>query len=278
SLRKFLAFMAIPAFLICLYAWGQFFRLDFAYALNPLYTGGEHVDLALQRYDRVYSTFGNPNVLGQYLSWTIIAYAAPALFRVGKRVRNLAVVLICMVTIVLTGSRYGLLATGFGLFVILLLLITSHRSGTKVVGLFLLFATLSYTFVAVQRSSKHTQQRFQELRHPSEISSLRQRLDGLWLEAGDYITTSPFVGHGPAKQIFTDVFTDSEYLNVLKEFGIVGFIPYMCFYLWGLYYLKRGIKAGERLGPAFERHYAATYLYVRVGFVMVAMALFMNVG
>src|SRR5262249_37300598 len=85
SLRKFLAFMAIPAFLICLYAWGQFFRLDFAYALNPLYTGGEHVDLALQRYDRVYSTFGNPNVLGQYLSWTIIAYAAAALFRVGNR-------------------------------------------------------------------------------------------------------------------------------------------------------------------------------------------------
>jgi putative inorganic carbon (hco3(-)) transporter len=278
ALKRFLTFLTVPTVLICLFAWGQHFNLDVAYRLNPYYTGGQHIDVALERYNRVYSTFGNPNILGQFLSWTLVIYTSAFLFKVGTRVRNLGIALACMGTMVLTGSRYALLATGLGLLLILFLAASTRKAAAKFVALFLLLGAFSYTFITLQRSAHHQQKRFEELRHPMEVNSLRQRLDGLWLEAGDFITTSPLVGHGPAKQLFTGVFTDSEYLDILKEFGIVGFVPYICFYLWGLNYLVKGLRTGKRLGPVFEERFPANYLMVRVGFVIVLMALFMNVG
>ena len=278
ALRRFLNFLVVPTALVCLYAWAQHQDLDIAYRLNPYYTGGDHVDLALLRYSRVYSTFGNPNLLGQFLSWTLITYTTAFLFQVGNRVRNVGVTLVCMTTMVLTSSRYALLATGLGLILILFLAASARRAAVKFVALFLLLGAFSYTFITVQRSSRATQRRFEELRHPSEVNSLRLRLDGLWLEAGDFITSSPLVGHGPAKQIFTGVFTDSEYLDILKQFGVVGFIPYICFYLWGLYYMVKGLRAGKRLRPFFEERFAANFMMVRAGIVIVLMALFMNIG
>jgi len=278
ALRRFLNFLVVPTALICLYAWAQHQDLDIAYRLNPYYTGGDHVDRALLLYNRVYSTFGNPNLLGQFLSWTLIVYTTAFLFQVGNRVRNVSVALVCMTTMVLTSSRYALLATGLGLILILFLAASARRAAVKFVALFLLLGAFSYTFITVQRSSRATQRRFEELRHPSEVNSLRMRLDGLWLEAGDFITSSPLVGHGPAKQIFTGVFTDSEYLDILKQFGIVGFIPYICYYLWGLYYMVKALRAGKRLNPFFEEQYAANFMMVRAGIVIVLMALFMNIG
>ena|SRR5271168_2062102 len=278
ALKRFLNFLIIPTALICLYAWAQHFNLNIAYELNPYYTGGQHVDLGLERYNRVYSTFGNPNILGQFLSWTLVLYTSAFLFQVGTRARNVVIALACMATMVLTGSRYALLATALGLILILCLAVSTRKAATKSVALFLLLGVFTYTFISLQKSAHHQSRRFEELRHPTEVNSLRLRLDGLWLEAENFITTSPIVGHGPAKQIFTGVFTDSEYLDILKEFGIAGFIPYICFYLWGFSYLIKGLRAGQKLGAEFETRYAANFLMVRAGIVIILMALFMNIG
>jgi hypothetical protein len=278
GLQRFWRFLIIPTALVCLYAWAQYFNLGVSYRLNNYFSGGEHVDLALRRYSRVYSTFGNPNVLGQFLSFSIINYTAAFLFQVGSRTRNVAVAIACLITMVLTGSRYALLATGLGLVLLVLLVVSERRSGAKMLGLLLLLGVFSYTFMTVQRNAVHAQKRFQELRHPAEVNSLRQRLDGLWQEAGDYISSSPFVGHGPAKQLFTDVFTDSEYLDILKQFGFVGLIPYLCLYLWPLRYLWKAWKASRYVSERYRVENPATLLNVRIGFVVVLMALFMNIG
>jgi O-antigen ligase len=278
AVQRFWRFLIIPTSLVCLYAWAQYFNLGISYFLNNYFSGGEHVDLALRRYSRVYSTFGNPNVLGQFLSFAIISYTAAFLFEVGSRARNVAIAIACLITMVLTGSRYALLATGLGLILLMLIVVSERRPGAKMLGLFLLLAVFSYTFMTVQRNTVHQQKRFQELRHPADVSSVRQRLDGLWREAGDYITSSPFVGHGPAKQLFTGVFTDSEYLDILKQFGFVGFIPYLCLYLWPLYYLWKGRKTLRYVSERFRTENPATLLNARIGFVVVIMALFMNIG
>jgi len=278
ALKRLLTFMAVPTLFVCVYAWAQRLEWNIAYRLNPYFAGGEHNEASLQVYGRVYSTFGNPNVLGQFLSWMIVLYAAAAIFQVGGHLRNVGIVSICMVTAVLTGSRYALLSTGIGLVVLLFLVAGSPRSATRMAGLLLLIGALASIFVVTQNSSRQTQKRFEELRHPSDVASLRDRLDNLWLEAGNFIASSPIVGHGPAKQIFGSALTDSEYLDVLKQFGFVGFIPYLFYYLWGLHRLRRGLKAGQCLGPFFEGQNPATYLFVRAGLPIVIMALIMNVG
>lgn len=278
ALQRFFKFMVFPILLVCSYAWTQHLDLNIAYSLNPYFTGGEHVDLALKRYDRVYSTFGNPNVLGQFLTLMILSYTAAFLFKMGSRVRNLGIGIICLITMVFTGSRYALLSTALGFLLLMMFVMSARRKGAKIIGLLLLGAIFSYTFITVQRGAVHQSKRFEELRHPSDVNSLRLRLDGLWREAGDFILSSPFVGHGPAKHIFTGVFTDSEYLDILKEFGFVGFIPYMAFYLWPLYYLWKSWRISQRLGPGYELQYPATVLTVRTGIVIVIVALFMNIG
>ena len=72
--------------------------------------------------------------------------------------------------------------------------------------------------------------------------------------------------------------TDSEYLDVLKEFGIVGFLAYMPFYLLPLFLMWRGLRSGQLASPLLEAHIPATFLILRVGIVMIVTALLMNVA
>src|SRR5208337_2856406 len=72
--------------------------------------------------------------------------------------------------------------------------------------------------------------------------------------------------------------TDSEYLEVLKEFGVIGFLPYLAYFLFPLYLLWTGLRAGKRCGVELEERLPATFLVLRLGFVMAVTALVMNIG
>src|SRR5271169_4107541 len=109
SLRRIMNFVGVAVLLVCLYGWSQFLDLGFTHTLNRFYTGGAHHDLSLEVHRRVYSTMGNPNVLGELMSWMLMAYVMAFLFKVGNRAFNVVVALACLATIVMTASRYALL-------------------------------------------------------------------------------------------------------------------------------------------------------------------------
>jgi O-antigen ligase len=279
SLQRLLRYFAAAVSIICFYAWAQFAKLGFTYKLNGLYSGGEHIDIGLLSHGRVYSTMGNANVLGQLMTWTIVAFTMAFLFGVGSRIRNILVTLSCLVTLAMTGSRYGLLTTATGLALIFAMPSSFTRRRLIQLGMFILILpAFVWVFQATVKTNQGNTQRLASLRHPLEMDSLRARLDDLWLDAADDFLRSPLLGYGPAKIFYTGVFTDSEYLDVLKEFGIIGFLPYLAYYLFPMFLLWRGLRASHRAGPAWEDRLPATFLTLRFAFILVVTALLMNLG
>jgi hypothetical protein len=279
SIRRLMVFLAAAIALVALYAWGQWASLGITFRIDPYYSAGEHINGALARYRRVFSTMGNANVLGQLMTWSVATYLLAFLSGIGNRARNLAMVFVCLVTLAMTGSRYGLLTTSLAVVMVLALQSASgRRRRSQLALLLLLVPVFALTIQTVATTNKSTIERFGTLQRPLEVDSLRTRLDELWKDAGNDIAQSPFVGHGPAKKIYTDIITDSEYLDVLKEFGIIGFCIYLAYYLFPLHLLWKGLRSARRAGPRLEENLPAQMMAVRLSFIMIVTAMVMNIG
>lgn len=278
GLHRLMNFLAAATILVCLFGWAQFLDLRIVSWLQPYYGDGGHNDAALKIYRRIYATLGNPNVLSQFLSWSLVAYAMAFLYGIGNRLRNVAVSVFCLITIALSGSRYGILAAVVGLLFVLGFAIRSRRGFAKIAGMFFLLAIFCIVFLVTERSSYFATKRFQELSNPLQVSSLRGRLDVLWVDALGFFASSPLVGHGPAKEIFTETYTDSEYLDILKEYGAIGFAIYLAYYAWPLLQIGRAIGLSHQLHPSVTEALPNTLFAIRFGAIALGMALFMNVG
>ena len=277
SIRRILSFFSVALVLVCFYGWAQWMDLNVSHWLTQFYSGGAHDEGSLAHYRRVYSTMGNPNVLGQLLTWAIAAFTLALLLGVGNRLRNFVLVVICLVTLAMTGSRYGLIDTALAFLIILVLsLWTAPRRRSTLVLVALLPVFVCVT-IAVATSNRATLDRFQSLRNPSQTDSLEGRLDSLWPDAEHEFFQSPLLGHGPAKVIFSDIFTDSEYLDVLKEFGLLGFAAYFAYFVYALQSLWSGLKRFGQLRTLSEGH-SAFSLGLQLSFVILITGLMMNVG
>jgi O-Antigen ligase len=278
SLRRLMSFFSVAILLVCLYAWAQFANLGIAASLNPYYSGGEHIDLLLEYVGRVYSTMANPNVLGQLLSWAIAAFVMAALFGVGHRVWNLAIVLACLATLAMTASRYGVVTSTLG--IALIFFVSPPFLRRRVRPLLLLVLALpvfALTLESVATTNQFAIQRLLTLRDPLQTDSARDRFDSTWPDAIADFSRSPVLGNGPTKA-FSDIVTDSEYLDVLKDFGVVGFLPYLAYFVYPLLLLSRGLRASRHIPPLLEESLPATSLIVRLSFIMILLALVMNIG
>lgn len=278
GLNRALNWFALAIALVCLFGWAQFLTLGIAARLTPLYTDMGHNYTVMLRYGRIFSTMGNPNSLGQLMSWCMSIYVLAFLFGVGSRTRNLCVAAMCVVTVALTSSRYGLLTCGGGLLIALAFGFFSRRRGWKLISLLFLIGVLVPAFAGTQSSSYWASHRFEQLRNPLQVDSLRGRLDYLWIEASDNFLFSPILGHGPAKSVFDGVFTDSEYLDILKYYGLVGLFCYLPYFFWPLLEMRRGLRAARFLSPELEERLRANLLVLRAGFAVFCLALLMSIG
>lgn len=278
GLTRLLSYFGGAVVLVCLYGWAQFLRLGIADRLNPYYTDFGHNYGALVKYNRILATMANPNALGQLMSWSLCVYVLAFLFDVGNRIRNLLIALMCAITVALTGSRYGLLASALGLLIIMGFSVSAKRRGVKLVGLILVIAIAAPLFMNAAKSSYFAARRFEQLKNPLQIGSLRGRLDVLWIDAGEYFLDSPWVGHGPAKKIFGEVFTDSEFLDILKFYGAMGFLVYLGYYVWPLMQITAALNKAPLIEHQLEGRLKANVLTLRAGFVLFCLALFMNIG
>lgn len=279
GLLRLRRWMIAAVAVICAYAAAQWLNLGISQTLANYYSGGEHIEGALSHYRRVYSTMGNPNVLGQLMTWSIAMFALAVLYRIGSMAVNFTVMLASSVTLVMTGSRYGLINTGVAFAVIFLLPGVFRRKRKAPLTLLLVLLPLfaGVTFYLVGRNQT-TLDRIVTLSNPMQADSLRTRLDLLWQDAEREIAQSPLFGHGPAKTIFSGIVTDSEYLDVLKEFGFVGFFVYLTYFGVPLAALWKGLRRGSRAGSSGGDVWAASLWITRVGFLMGLTALLMNIG
>jgi O-antigen ligase len=282
GIRRLLYAYGFSILLICFYAWAQWLGLPLTQTLNGYFSGGVH-DKSLMLTKRVYSTMGNPNVLGLLLSWTVVCFSLALMSKAINRLWSGLLILCSVVTIAMTASRYALLSTVGGIALVLgVSLFASSRFNRKrnVQTVVLLFVLPIVALIAIQvlNSNPHAVSRYQELQHPGQVDSLRQRFDSLWRDALADIGRSPIVGFGPAKARFSGIITDSEYLDVLKQFGIIGFGAYICFFLFPLSILWRGLMLGENLPASLEAEMRGNILVVRFTLIMVVQAMFMNVG
>ena len=278
ALRRLVLIFSAAILTVCLYAWAQFAGLGFTYRLNSFYSSGGHIDLALQYAGRVYATMGNPNVLGQLMTWCVVLFVLAALHRVGKWWWDILVASACLITLAMTGSRFGLITVVIGILLVFGIISTSQRRNlAQIAFLLLLVPGLVWVYGAVVRSNSRTFERYQTLRDPLRIDSLRQRVDDLWQDQWEDFTKSPFVGHGPAKALDRLGYSDSEYLAVLKEKGLLGLVVFLGYYLYPLHLLRQGERAVSSLGYQFSDSAPATILSVHFGFILGIMALITNV-
>lgn len=279
SLRSVLKFSSLAIFLVCVYAWAQRAHLGFTTSLDALYSSGEHVDVMLRTIGRVWSTMSNPNVLGELMTWSIVAFTMALVFRVGNRLWNALIVLSCLATLAMTESRYGVLTSVIGVALIFMLpSVSGSRRRIQILLLLLLLPVLAWAFVAVTNTNRYAAARLHSLKDPLQTDSLRERLDTTWPEAIGDFEKSPIFGNGSAKTYFDYAITDSEYLDVLKEFGMLGIVVYLGFFLYPLVLSWRGLHAARNADPGWEDLLPATFLTARLGVVMIVTALIMNVG
>lgn len=279
ALRRLVSFFSPALLLVCIYAWGQWGGLGFANWLDTIYVAPEHTYRALLYAQRVYSTMGNPNLLGMLMTWSVAAFLLAALLRAGKQTRNIGMLVVCLITLAMTGSRYGLLSTTLGIVLVVASAFASGRPRfSRLILPLALLPLFASVILVVSDSNQRTLERLQTLEAPTEIDSFRGRVDRLWLDALDSFSQSPILGRGPAKTIFEGIVTDSEYLDVLKKFGIVGFVSYLAYFFFPLYLIWRGMRAARRAPPGLEENIPATMLVLRLGFVMILTALVMNIG
>ena len=279
AIRRVLGFFSAAIFLACLYGWTQWMDLGISRVLNPYYSGGAHDEGALAHYRRVFSTMGNPNFLGELLTWAIAAFTLALLLRLGNRLRNLLLLSACLVTLAMTGSRYGWLDTGLVLVLIFFLSASQkyrrRRLLVLLAGLLPIFALI--TFV-VARSNQATLDRLLTLRNPVTTDSMQGRLEELWPDAEREFLLSPLFGHGSAKVIFSDTYVDSEYLDVLQKFGLLGFLVYFTYSLYPLGGLWKGLKFASRCDAHLENHLPARFWALQLSFIMLITSLVMNIG
>jgi O-Antigen ligase len=279
ALKRLIAIFSVAILAVCSYAWAQFAGLGFTYKLNSYYSGGGHIDQALQYAGRVYATMGNANVLGQLMTWCTLLFVLAALFGVGNRFRNLSVAFACVVTLVMTGSRYGLLTLSIG-FVLLIALLSfaGRRQLLQLVILLLLLPTFAWTYQTVANTNRQTLQRYLTLRNPLQIDSLRQRLDDVWRQEWKDFSESPVFGHGPAKSFYTAGFSDSEYLGVLREKGLLGLFVFLGYYFYPLFLLGAGERIALHRDSAIAVHTPANLAVLHAALLMGVLALVMNIG
>lgn len=280
SLRRLLAFFSFAVLLVCMYAWGQFLGLGFTYKLNPYYSSGGHIDAALQYQQRVYATVGNANVLGELMTWCLVLFVLASLFRVGSLLRNILVAVSCLITLVMTGSRYGVLLVSIAFLLILLFTVTTGRHrAARVAVLLVLLPVFAWIFGKVAASNRQTIARYQTLEQPLQIDSFRERIEGGWLEAWSDFKSSPLFGHGTAKTFFTGPhrIADSEYLSVLREQGIIGFFIFIGYYLYPLYVIRGGRRAVHVAGMLVEQA-PANVVCMYGSLIMGILALIMDIG
>lgn len=278
AVRRFLAFLGFCTIPICLFGVAQYLRWSGAMALSPYFATAEHNIESLADTGRIYATFGNPNVFGQFLASAAVCLTIAFFSNAVRRSWGVFLVLLIATCMIMTGSRYALLSSALACLLLVLASMTDLRRLLKIVPAFILVGVFVWGLFGMKGGPSIHTSYFQEFRDPMRAGTVRQRLDVMWKNGWDQFSESPILGHGPSKAIFSGEIVDSEYLEVLRRYGVLGLAGYISLFFWIFLKLKRAFKYTQGLKPSPRSSLGATTGLVQAGFIVLAMDIAMNVG
>lgn len=204
--------------------------LGFERITGPYYFAERIYDV----YNRMMGTFSNPNTYGTVLTLGTVVTAVLVFYEkeVHRKITLSFLVLLFSFTIALTQSRTAIVVLVLALFLVFGLNTYKSRFSLKQIVFFTagLFITV-ILFIGVLSEDIIT--RFSALSDINEDTSWQMRMLAWYLNLTIF-SESMLFGWGPAKMIHTTI-VDSEYILILRRYGIVGFTIYMFIYLIPLY-------------------------------------------
>lgn len=201
-------------------------------------------------HNRMMGTFFNPNTYGTAVTLGIIVNLV-LFFYESKPDRKLFLVLsagILAFTIALTQSRTALIVLFIAFLSILFLNVAKRQLRVKQIIKILGFTTILLLIIA-SLLSEQIMTRFLSLADISLDMSWNMRLMAWYLNLQLFFD-SFLLGWGPAKIIHTSI-VDSEYILILRRYGLIGFSIYMLIYFIPLvraYIMSRNEKIKGLMG------------------------------
>lgn len=185
-------------------------------------------------HNRMMGTFFNPNTYGTALTLGVIVASVLVFYEkvVFRKVFLSFLVILLSFTLALTQSRTAIIVLLIALIIVFGLNTFKSRLTFKQVAILLTgFLVVSVLFIGLLSDEIIT--RFATLSDIAEDASWQMRLLAWYLNLTIFYESIIF-GWGPAKAIHTTI-VDSEYILVLRRYGIFGFTFYILIYLIPLY-------------------------------------------
>tara|TARA_R110000868_G_scaffold259361_9_gene517446 strand:+ start:50334 stop:51770 length:1437 start_codon:yes stop_codon:yes gene_type:complete len=180
--------------------------------------------------ERLTATFKNPNnysvllVIGHIIALSLYFYEESK----RNKLFLLSVLIFFLLLLFFAGSRTMIASYLF--ITIILIFIISIKRGLKTSQVIFITSSLSIVFImALSVISYETYIRLQSGVDILNDESFAMRIIVWYLNILVFLK-SPLLGWGPAKDLYTTV-VDSEYILILRRYGIVGFTSYIFIYL-----------------------------------------------
>lgn len=231
DIPKLLYVVVFSFFISVIIGLMQFYGiLGFERITAPYYFAERIYDI----HNRMMGTFYNPNTYGTALTLGTVVTAVLVFYedKIHRKVFLTLLVLLFSFAIALTQSRTAIIVLLLALLLVLGLNSFRNRFSLKQITIFLagLLVTV-LLFIGVLSEEIIT--RFSALSDIGEDASWQMRLLAWYLNLIIF-SESILFGWGPAKMIHTTI-VDSEYILILRRYGIIGFTIYLFIYLIPLY-------------------------------------------
>lgn len=299
-LKAFLAMVVIFELFGILQFLDLFYIND---SIGKLYTMSErHFNMIIYQ-QRIPSTFLNPNMYGSFL--IIVAAILVGLLTFVQTTRMLRIgiytlLLLTFISVLLTTSRTAVISVGgiIGYWMILSLIINRHiwkkqfARGIIVLLMFLIVAAslvpqIAYLdYAANQIFSTFQQERpekqpddmsLDELVKDKDRNTARESLESVssfknrydyWKMNYEEFLESPVIGHGPMRSNFVS-FADNTYLFILARYGLVGFVVFLSFIIYG--FMKSLLVLVNSTASSSKKTIALAINLVIVGYIVMGM-------
>jgi hypothetical protein len=247
--QYFLTFALIARFQISIKTFKRIYILTFiTFVLSSIFAFFEHLNIfginqwltpfyvstqldTVLAQSRITGTTSNPNEFGALMVLAIsLAFSGGIIFT-EKKLRILCWLMfpVFFYTLFLTASRSALIAFFVStVSIILMLMVTKglFYGFWRIVGFIIICSALAV--IAFKFSTEEMLMRFFQLEAVDRVTSLQARQEN-WITHIAYWKQSYWFGWGPAKATMSTI-VDSEWIYLLRRYGIIGLSIFLGFY------------------------------------------------
>ncbi|MTI88633.1 MAG: hypothetical protein FH748_11760 [Balneolaceae bacterium] len=202
-------------------------------------------------HKRLTGTYLNPNTYSAILVTGHLIALGLFFFEEEKAKKTLLLIFIALLSIFLLFAGSRTMIAAYFLVTVIMTLIGAYKAGYKASQILTVLLILVLAFIsAISLISYEIFIRLQSGLDIFSDTSFALRLVAWYLNILIFLQ-SPIVGWGPAKAIHTTV-VDSEYIFILRRYGVVGFITYLSIYIHPLITAYKQLKNKSKISLLYS--------------------------